>query len=385
MSIGSNIKKYSHDMGMTQEELAGILCITSQAVSKWESGAGLPDITQVIPLAQALNVSTDALFGFNTDSYDMKLAEEVNKKANALRDSGDPAHGAYDALIYLDQQCEENIFNYGIMTRFVQAAGHMSRFVNPQNAYYNGIVKEDSKEWKKMVRSAENRAMQVIRYSGSKKLVDECHFALSWLCWHSREYEKGLEHVEALPSVGSNMLQETLLPYYIDISTDDGKEKWKERIRDNHQLFVRAFNKQILYTAESMMWVCPADEVEENCLWGIAVMEHFMENNKMKAHCQGFYRDTYKFLIGTYLRNNEPGKAAECWKKLTAKIDEYLSFCDKIREADKEEIVRIYGHKAADNMRAYDREWIDAKLEFILSQLKSWSGEKVYSEFEKLI
>ena len=151
MSIGTNIKKYRHDMGMTQEELAGILCITSQAVSKWESGAGLPDITQVIPLAQALNVSTDALFGFNTDSYDMKLAEEVNKKANALRDSGDPAQGAYDALIYLDQQCEENIFNYGIMTRFVQAAGHMSRFVNPQNAYYNGIVKEDSKEWKKMV------------------------------------------------------------------------------------------------------------------------------------------------------------------------------------------------------------------------------------------
>ena len=68
MSLGNNIKKYRHDLGMTQEELAGMLCITSQAVSRWESGAGLPDITQVIPLAQALNVSIDALFGFNTDS-----------------------------------------------------------------------------------------------------------------------------------------------------------------------------------------------------------------------------------------------------------------------------------------------------------------------------
>ena len=50
MSLGENIRKYRHDMGMTQEELAGILCVTSQAVSKWESGSGLPDITQVIHL-----------------------------------------------------------------------------------------------------------------------------------------------------------------------------------------------------------------------------------------------------------------------------------------------------------------------------------------------
>ena len=42
--------------------MAGILCVTGQAVSKWESGAGLPDVTQIVPLAQALNVSTDALF-----------------------------------------------------------------------------------------------------------------------------------------------------------------------------------------------------------------------------------------------------------------------------------------------------------------------------------
>ncbi len=63
-------------LGITQEELASVLCVTGQAVSKWESGAGLPDITQVVPLAQALNVSTDALFGFAVESYDHKLADE---------------------------------------------------------------------------------------------------------------------------------------------------------------------------------------------------------------------------------------------------------------------------------------------------------------------
>ena len=73
MSLGNNIKKYRHELGITQEELAGILCITGQAVSKWESGAGLPDVTQIVPLAQALNVSTDALFGFHAENFDRKL------------------------------------------------------------------------------------------------------------------------------------------------------------------------------------------------------------------------------------------------------------------------------------------------------------------------
>ena len=93
MSLGNNIKKYRKELGITQEELANTLCVTSQAVSKWESGAGLPDITQVIPLAQALNVSTDALFGFNAESFDIKLAEEVKKKAEMKRILQKEKHG----------------------------------------------------------------------------------------------------------------------------------------------------------------------------------------------------------------------------------------------------------------------------------------------------
>ncbi|MBP1586651.1 MAG: helix-turn-helix transcriptional regulator [Lachnospiraceae bacterium] len=385
MSLGNNIKKYRRNMGLTQEELAGILCITGQAVSRWESGAGLPDITQVVPLAQALNVTTDALFGFSSENYDLKLAAEVKKEADRLRDSGEQSQGALNAAEYLDRKCEENIFNYGIMTRYIQAIAHMSRYVNPKNSYYEGLLKDDGKEWQRIVRTAENRAMQVIRYSGDKKLADECHYALAWLCWHTDEWEKGRQHIEALPSISSNMLQETLLPYYIDISTDEGKENWKAQIRDNYQNFIRAINKQIVYNAESMMWVSPLQEVEENTLWGISIMDVFMKNEKMRAHCQGFYRETYKFLTAAYLRNGEPQKAAECWKRLLDKIDEYVEFCDKVNENSMDEAIRIYGKKSAENMRNYTRELINEKLEFNLGQLKSWTDEKVFDEFSKMI
>ena len=385
MSLGNNIRKYRRDLGITQEELAGILCITSQAVSKWESGAGLPDVTQIVPLAKALNVTTDALFGFGAEGYDRQLAEQVRFEANTLRDSGEPAEGALAAAEFLDQKCEENIFNYRIMTRYVQAIAHMSRFVNQNNVYYKGLLEDDRKKWQHMVKNAENRAMQVIRYSDEKELADECHYALGWLYWHIGEYAKGRQHIDALPSIKSNMLQETLLPYYISADPEQGLEGWKAGMRENYQNFIRALNKQIVYSAESMMWTCPLAEVEANCLWGLSVMDKFMENAGMRAYCQGYYRDTSKFLIAAYLRSGEPDKAAAEWKRLNSKIDEYVAFCEKVCSAGRSEVIRDYGEHAWDNMSKYSREWIDGKLQFILGQLKGWSDEKTYAEFEQKI
>lgn len=179
MSLGNNIKKYRRDLGMTQEELAGILCITSQAVSKWESGAGMPDVTQIVPLAKALNVSTDALFGFSSESYDVKLTEEILHEADALQESGDPAEGALAAAEYLDQKCEEHIFNYRIMTRYVQAIGHLSRFVNQNNSYYEGILSDDKKRWKQMVRSEEKA--KVVREFGVKAAENMAEYTREYI------------------------------------------------------------------------------------------------------------------------------------------------------------------------------------------------------------
>ena len=80
MSLGNNIKVFRKKMGLTQEELAGILCVTSQAVSRWESETGLPDTAQIVPIAKALNVSTDSLFGLDANDYDKELASYREEK-----------------------------------------------------------------------------------------------------------------------------------------------------------------------------------------------------------------------------------------------------------------------------------------------------------------
>ena len=54
---GAAIKAQREAKGLTQSELAGLIGVTDKAVSKWETGKGLPDISLLSPLAAALSTS----------------------------------------------------------------------------------------------------------------------------------------------------------------------------------------------------------------------------------------------------------------------------------------------------------------------------------------
>lgn len=60
-SIGNRISKYRKEKGLTQEELAAKLGVSSQAVSKWENDASCPDISLLPQLCRILGVSVDEL------------------------------------------------------------------------------------------------------------------------------------------------------------------------------------------------------------------------------------------------------------------------------------------------------------------------------------
>ena len=54
---GTTIRHLREDRGMTQAELGEKIGVSSTTVSKWETAKGLPDITLLQPLAQALGIS----------------------------------------------------------------------------------------------------------------------------------------------------------------------------------------------------------------------------------------------------------------------------------------------------------------------------------------
>lgn len=62
-SFGKKISECRQNMNLTQEELAGRIGVTPQALSKWERDVSLPDITLLAQLCQVLGVSADYLLG----------------------------------------------------------------------------------------------------------------------------------------------------------------------------------------------------------------------------------------------------------------------------------------------------------------------------------
>ena len=63
---GATIRRLREAHNLTQTQLADRLGVSSKAVSKWETAKGLPDITLIEPLAQALGVSVMELMSGNT-------------------------------------------------------------------------------------------------------------------------------------------------------------------------------------------------------------------------------------------------------------------------------------------------------------------------------
>ena len=75
---GSTIKRLREKKGYTQKQLAEKLLVSDKAVSKWESGRGLPDISLPEPLAKTLGVSLAELLSG-------ACVQNTNRHGNMLR------------------------------------------------------------------------------------------------------------------------------------------------------------------------------------------------------------------------------------------------------------------------------------------------------------
>lgn len=58
---GALIAQMRHERGLTQRQLGEMIGVGDRAVSKWERGAGCPDISLIGPIAGALGITTDDL------------------------------------------------------------------------------------------------------------------------------------------------------------------------------------------------------------------------------------------------------------------------------------------------------------------------------------
>lgn len=110
--IGKRIAFFRKEMGITQRELADVLHISYQAVSKWESGKSLPTVEMLYEISNLLNVAVDVLLdeegwknrgiSYRDSGLDTKKLHALKKEIEKLQSEDERILSAYyaDACLF---------------------------------------------------------------------------------------------------------------------------------------------------------------------------------------------------------------------------------------------------------------------------------------------
>lgn len=79
MTLGEKIKNIRNKFGLSQEELAEIINVSRQAITKWETNSGIPDIENLKLLASTFNITVDYLINNDLNLPALTLRKELDK------------------------------------------------------------------------------------------------------------------------------------------------------------------------------------------------------------------------------------------------------------------------------------------------------------------
>ena len=96
---GATIKALRENRSMTQSELAQTIGVSSKTISKWETAKGLPDITLLQPLAQALGISVIELMNGQPISNQNLSSNMLRSKFYVCPVCGNVVHSTGNAVV----------------------------------------------------------------------------------------------------------------------------------------------------------------------------------------------------------------------------------------------------------------------------------------------
>ena len=182
MDFADVFKKYRKQIGYTQEEIANILMVTPQAVSRWETGAVYPDVSLLNPISRLFNVSIDELLGNTDEKY-----AEVSGYLMTMRD--------------LDIDIREKYNDYlGMLKKFPHSNDILARIINCSAtilAKYKGEMTEE--EIRNIIKRAENCSKRMRDSSDCRNDYTYSHAFLSDVYMSAEMYTEAEEEISYLP------------------------------------------------------------------------------------------------------------------------------------------------------------------------------------------
>ena len=115
-SIGENIKLFRKAKDITQEQLAEMLNVSSQSVSRWELGICYPDMELLPMLAEIFEITVDKLLGVDNIAEKKKVDEYLNRFQVAIN------QGKIDECISIAREgIAEYPNNYALLNKLMYA------------------------------------------------------------------------------------------------------------------------------------------------------------------------------------------------------------------------------------------------------------------------
>ncbi len=96
---GNVIRTLREDKGLTQGQLADRIHVSHKAVSKWETGAGFPDISLIEPLASALGISVIELLSGDYITNSNRSSNMLKSRLYVCPVCGNVINSMGDALV----------------------------------------------------------------------------------------------------------------------------------------------------------------------------------------------------------------------------------------------------------------------------------------------
>lgn len=191
--FSDNLKRLRKQHEMTQEDLAGFLGVSFQAVSKWERGEGYPDITILPSIAHFFHVTLDELMGMDQMKHSQQR-DDIIKKSGQLASLGNIA----ETVTVLREGVRIFPNDYKIMA-------HLA-------CYLDGLgstCKEVTKNRDEAIQLSE----RILRFCTDPSIRNNVQANLCFLLWRVGRTEEAVERAKKLPGIYKTY--EVILPEFL--------------------------------------------------------------------------------------------------------------------------------------------------------------------------
>ena len=88
MTLGQKLKEIRKKFGLSQESLAAIMNVSRQAITKWESDEGIPDVSNLQELSKVFNLTVDYLLNNDNSLPALSMKKELDKEKYEMNEKG---------------------------------------------------------------------------------------------------------------------------------------------------------------------------------------------------------------------------------------------------------------------------------------------------------